>query len=207
MLTPIVSAIVLAAGSASRMGEPKLALPLGTRSVIQWVVDAALRSSVAETLVVVGHDEDVVRKQLEGLPLTIVSNRDYAAGMSSSLGAGIRAMRADSDAAIFLLGDQPFISVEMLDRLIRRFAETRARVVRAALNGHPCHPVLFSAVLLPEILDESGDVGGREVIKRHLTGQVLVPMENQWETLDVDTPSDYAAALSLSTVTMDPADT
>jgi molybdenum cofactor cytidylyltransferase len=192
--TVFVSAIVLAAGCATRMGGQKLLLPLRGRPMIDWVIDAALGSRATQTIVVIGHQAEALTEVLKDRPVTLVVNPDHAEGMSTSLQAGIRAADGASDAALFLLGDQPFVTSALLDRLIDRFAESRRHVVRPLVGDRPVNPVLMSAALFSEIQEQRGDVGGRMIIERH-TGEVcLVPVNDPRLVLDVDSPEEYEEA-------------
>ena len=139
-----VAAVVLAAGRATRMGVQKVLLPLGGRPLVCRVVAAALASRAAPTVVVVGHDAARVRDAVAGSPVTVVTNHRYAEGMSTSLRTGVAALDDDVRAALFLLGDQPFVTPELLDRLIARFVATRAPIVRPAVDGRPTTPVSVS---------------------------------------------------------------
>ena len=190
-----VSAIVLAAGRGTRMGRQKLLLPLEGKCLVQWAVDAALGAHVAVTIVVLGYEAQAVRAVLRDRRVKIVKNPDYVEGLSTSLKAGIRAARSDAGAAVFLLGDQPFVTPGMVDRLVERFLETGALIVRPFVAGRPVHPVLVGATLFPELLDERGDVGGRNVIERHADRQVAVTWDSNQLPLDIDTPEDYDKAL------------
>lgn len=189
-----VTAVVLAAGRAARMGAQKLLLSLGERPMVQWTVDAALGSKATKTIVVVGHEAGLVAEALEDRPVTVVLNPDYAEGMSTSLQVGVRAAGEACDAVIFLLGDQPFVTSALLDRLIDRFAETQHVVVRPLLGDRPGNPVLMSAALFPEILEQRGDVGGRDIVQRHLGEVCLVPVDDPRLVADIDSPQDYEAA-------------
>jgi len=188
-----VVAIVLAAGCATRMGSQKVLLELEGRSLVQRVVDAALGSRATKTVVVVGHEASPVTDALTGLPVVVVVNADHAAGMSTSLQAGLRAAGA-CDAAIFLLGDQPYVTAALIDQLIAGFAETDKAVVRPLVGARPANPVLFSAALFPEILGQRGDVGGREIVARHPDDVCLVPLDDPALVIDIDSPEDYQAA-------------
>lgn len=188
-----VSAVVLAAGLATRMGRQKLLLPLGGRPMVWWVVQAALGSKATETIVVVGHDATEVTEALDGHSVTVVPIPDYGEGMSISLQAGVRAARA-CDAAIVLLGDQPFVTSALLDCLIDRFAETRKGVVRPVVGSRPANPVLMSAALFPEVFEQRGDVGGRKIVERHSQEVCLVPIDDPRLVADIDTLEDYEAA-------------
>ncbi len=189
-----VAAIVLAAGRATRMGGQKLLLSLGGRPLVQWAVDAALGSKASGTVVVVGHEAPRVAEVLAGWPVTVVVNSHYEQGLSTSLQAGVRATGGACDAAIFVLGDQPFVTSAVLDRLIERFAETGKAVVRPLVAGRPANPVLMSAELFPEILGQHGDLGGREIIARHPGEICLVAVDDPRVGMDIDSVEDYEAA-------------
>ena len=190
-----VSAVVLAAGRATRMGEQKVLLPIGDRSSVQRVVDAALGSKAVETIVVLGHEADAVQEALGERLVTVVVNTNYAQGMSTSLQTGVRAAGRDRDAVVFLLADQPFVTSALVDLLIDRFGQTGRKIVRPVVEGRPTNPVLMSAALFPEILEQRGDVGGREIAQRHPDEQCLVSVDDARTCLDIDTSDDYELAL------------
>ena len=186
-----VAAVVLAAGRATRMGGGKLALPVGGRPMVQRVVDAALGSRATATIVVVGNEAEEVLDAVEGRPVTVVMNPDYAEGMSTSLRAGLAAVDPAADGALVLLGDQPFVSSALLDVLIDRFARCRKPVVRPSADGRPGNPVLFGSTLFAELAAERGDVGGRHVIERRPDEVSLVAVDDPHELVDIDSPLEY----------------
>ena len=189
-----VAAVVLAAGCSTRMGVQKLLLPVGDRPMVRRVVDAATASSVARTIVVVGHEADAVRAVVGDAPVTVTVNADYADGLSTSVRAGLREVPARCAAAIFLHGDQPYVTPALLDRMIDRFRATWATVVRPEAGGRPANPVLMSAALFPEVLEQQGDVGGREVVERHAAEVSLVTVDDPRLCADIDSPEEYQAA-------------
>jgi molybdenum cofactor cytidylyltransferase len=192
-----VAAIVLAAGCATRAGRQKLLLPLHDRPLVRWVTDAATASSVRETIVVIGSDAEQVREVLSGQAVRIVFNPDYADGLSTSLRAGISAVEPSCGGALFLLGDQPFVSAAIIDSFITAFVETRCMVVRGSLGGLPTNPALMSSQLFPEILAENGDVGGRRVAQRHVKETCLIELDAN-AAMDIDCLDDYEIARSIS---------
>ena len=191
---PLVSAIVLAAGRASRMGAQKVLLPVGGRPMVHAVAEAAARSLAAEVIVVVGSEAEPVRAVLAECPMRIVDNPGYGQGMSTSLRAGLAAARPDADAVLFVLGDQPFVTPEVIDRLIQCFAERASGIVRPVAGGVPAHPVLLGAEHFPEILALEGDVGAREIVARHPDEVAYVEVTDARLVMDLDTPEDYQTA-------------
>ena len=193
---PLVSAVVLAAGRSTRMGAQKLLLPVEGRPMVERVVAAAEGSAAAETVVVVGSEAGAVRAAVGGHPVRIVMNPDHERGMSTSLRAGVSALPPGCEAVLFVLGDQPFITSAVMDRLIGRFAEAGAGIVRPLAGGGPAHPVLMAAKYFPEIMALEGDVGAREILARHEEDVTYVELDDPRSTLDVDTLADYEAAES-----------
>src|SRR2546430_3751354 len=92
------AAIILAAGSSSRMGggRHKLLLPLEDRPVLAHVIDATLSSQARPILVVLGHQADQVRAQMAAYvahpDITFIENPDYLQGMSTSMRVGLEVL-------------------------------------------------------------------------------------------------------------------
>lgn len=170
-------------------------LPVDGSAMVRRVVDAATASKAAQTIVVVGHDAEAVRAAVADAPVTVTTNADYADGLSTSLRAGLRVVSVDCAAAVFLHGDQPYLTTALLDQMIDRFLATGAAVVRPQTAGRPANPVLMSAALFPEILAQRGDVGGREVVDCHASEVSLIPVDDPRVCADIDSLLDYAAVL------------
>jgi len=127
-----IAAIVLAAGRASRFGagadDSKVVAILGGVPLVVHVVSAAMESRASHVIVVTGHAAARTQAALEGRPVAIVHNPDYAAGMATSLKAGIAALPNMIEGALILLGDMPLVASTTLDSLIEVF--TRERPMR-----------------------------------------------------------------------------
>src|ERR1700682_1279024 len=132
------AAIILAAGSSSRMGggRHKLLLPLHNRPVLAHVLDAVLASQAPPGLLLLGHQAEQVRAHIASFAthpdLSIIENTDYLQGMSTSLRLGIQTLQINSytqspdkevDSVLVLLGDQPLISVQDIDILIATYRD------------------------------------------------------------------------------------
>jgi molybdenum cofactor cytidylyltransferase len=202
------AAIVLAAGTSSRMGEGryKLLLPLDGRPLLLHTLEAALAAQARPLIVVLGHRSDEVRAALSDYAahaeIVLVTNSAYRQGMSTSLRAGLQALLERPDAAtvgsaLILLGDQPFISAPLLDRLIETWRTSGRRVVAPLYAGRRGNPVLFAADLFPELLAIEGDEGGRRVLERHSAEMALVEVAERMAHYDVDTWEAYQEALRI----------
>jgi molybdenum cofactor cytidylyltransferase len=198
-----IGAIVLAAGSSSRMGggRHKLLLPLGEQPVIRHVLDAILQSQARPIVVVVGHQADRVRAalahDLTDRKISIIENPAYLQGMSSSIHVGLCELMRDEQqtqaitGALIMLGDQPLMTERIINALIEEKAVTGKRIVAPLYDGKRGNPVLFDASLFTELLSVSGDEGGRSVLQRHREEIANVEVGDVTTSFDVDTWEAY----------------
>jgi molybdenum cofactor cytidylyltransferase len=183
-----VSAIVLAAGGGSRFGGGKLLAELGGRPIIEAVFDNLRGAPVDEIIAIVGADAQRLREVCERYGVRTVANEEWERGQSTSVLAGLRA--CGGEAAVVLLGDQPFIGAEAVGRLVAAFAKG-AKVAVATYGGKRRNPVLFSREVWPLLEAElAGDEGARSVLRRHPGLVVEVPCEGVGDPTDVDTRED-----------------
>jgi molybdenum cofactor cytidylyltransferase len=201
------AAIILAAGSSSRMGggRHKLLLPLDDRPVLAHVIDATLASIARPIIIVLGHQADQVRTQIKpnttSPSIMLVENTDYLQGMSTSLRMGVQMLISHSyrkaslsyhvDSALILLGDQPMITPQVIDTLITAYRTTGRTIVAPLYNGKRGSPVLFDESLFPELIEVTGDEGGRTVIEHHRQEVEVVEMGDALANYDVDTWEAY----------------
>jgi molybdenum cofactor cytidylyltransferase len=190
-----VAAIVLAAGRSTRMGGPnKLLAEIGGRPLVRIVAEQALASRAAPVIVVTGHERAKVEAALAGLKLRLVHNPDYAAGLSTSLKAGLAALPPHVDGAIVCLGDMPQVTAALIDRLAEAFDPERgALVVVPTIEGKRGNPVVWSRRFFPDLMALEGDVGARHLIATYADVVAEVPVEDAAALTDVDTPDALLA--------------
>jgi molybdenum cofactor cytidylyltransferase len=193
----VIALMVLAAGQSSRMGVPKLLLPLGNRTVIAHVVGAALASRLRPVVVVLGHEADRLRAALPPGDLVVVENPAFATGLATSLGAGLVALPGDLTGVVVALADQPLLTSAHLDRMADAAETSGVPIVAASYGGRRGNPVYFSRAYFPELLAVTGDEGGRTVIARHADDVVLCELGDEGAGVDVDTPSDFVRMRAL----------
>ena len=205
------AAIILAAGSSSRMGggRHKLLLPLDDRPVLAHVIDATLASQARPIIVVLGHQSDQVRSQIKHYTIhhdiTLVENTHYLQGMSTSLRIGIQTILTNGyrkgtlsyrvDSALIMLGDQPLITPRVIDTLITAYRTAGTPIVAPLYNGKRGSPVLFDKNLFAELIEVTGDEGGRTVLERHRQEVELIEVGDALANYDVDTWEAYQQVL------------
>jgi molybdenum cofactor cytidylyltransferase len=187
-----VAAIVLAAGRARRFGAQKLLAPFGGGTVLRSVVERLRASNVTRIVVVTGDRADELRAALAGLDVEWAANPNPARGMSSSIVAGLGAVRGASEAALIALGDQPTIDTSVVDRMIDLWQSGNRPVVAPRCKRG--NPVLFDRALFEELQQLEGDRGARDFLEAHAAHVGVVDVD-ALPPLDVDTPGDYDTLL------------
>src|SRR6202171_108354 len=190
----MIAGIVLAAGASTRMGRPKMLLRAGGGTLLSAPVAPLLEAGLERVGVVLGDRAEEVRRgaRLPADPrLSLVVCAEWAAGMASSLKRGLEAC-AGADAVVVALGDQPGVTAERVRMVTEAFGPGRDLIVPVH-RGIPAHPVLFGRSLFPELETLSGDVGAREVIRRHEHDAIRIEVE---ALRDIDTDEDYGKFLA-----------
>jgi molybdenum cofactor cytidylyltransferase len=189
-----VSAVVLAAGASTRMGRAKQLLPLGETTVLTRTLENVRSAGLNDIVLVLGASGEEIRRQLprsllDGL--RIVVNHAYGQGMASSLREGLSAVDQESDAALIVLGDQPFLQPQTLHQIIDGYRGSRAQIVVPTYQGERGNPVLLDRSVFSEAMVLEGDVGCRAIFVNHLEGISKVEVEDVGVLLDLDDPADY----------------
>ena len=189
-----VGAVILAAGKSARMGEAKLLLRLGESTVLGQTLAHVRAASVDEVVIVLGASAEAIRKQLAAEVLRetrVVVNPEYETGMASSLRVGLAALGSDVDAAVIVLGDQPFVRPATIDRIIEEYRRTGAEIVIPMYEGARGNPVLLDRSLFREAMALEGDVGCRAIFTKHAEGVVYLEVDDSGVLLDIDSRGDY----------------
>lgn len=191
----MLCAVVLAAGRSCRMGTQKLLLPFGGTSLIGHIVDRVLESDVDSVVAVVGRDADVISAALAGRSIVLVDNPRPDSEMLDSVRCGLRALPAECEGVLLVLGDQPGLQPELINQMVRAWRESGQPIVVPTHDGKRGHPLLFSTLFCPEVLTGYDDTGLRGLLLAHTDEVHELPVPDPCVLLDVDLPEDYRLAL------------
>ncbi len=186
-----IAAMILAAGESKRMGEPKLLLPFGKKTIIETVIDSVIKSGVDEILVVLGSSAEKIEKKIKDFPLRKTVNPDYKQGMLSSVQWGFKVLSDEIQGVLVCLGDQPSISAVVIDKVIDAYKQTGKGIVVPTYKRRRGHPVLIGIKYLEEIKNLSPDVGLRGVVYNHPEDTHEVEVDTVSILRDIDNPDDY----------------
>lgn len=189
----MIAAIVLAAGSSSRMGTPKQLLPFGASTILGSVVENLKAAQVDRILVVLGHEAERIRAAVGGDAVEFVLNADYPQGMFSSVQAGLRRLRPDTSSFLICLGDQPGIRGRTLRELIGKFAACGRGIGIPFAQKDQGHPLFVSGKYLNELSMMAPHLTLKHFLSAHSDDIARLPIEDAAVLRDIDTRADYEA--------------
>lgn len=186
-----VTAIILAAGASTRFGRCKQLLDWEGEPMLSHVVDVALQTELDPVIVVLGCEAPKTSAALGNRPVRTLMNWRWEQGLSTSVQTGLAGVPSQAEAALFIQGDQPLITPDLLQSIIDRFAQTEASIVQTAHDGRRGTPVLFARRFFSELFTVTGDEGGRSLIRRYPEEVATVNISAPHILRDIDTREDY----------------
>lgn len=199
-VTAKCTAVLLAAGEATRMERPKQLLAWLGFPLVGYQIRQLLGSGIGQIIVVLGHQVEQVRPVVEEAGkgrVEIVVNRDYRTGKTSSIKAGLKTVASGQTCVLLQAADQPR-SAQLIQLLVTQHLTNAAKISIPSHDGRHGHPPVFAKSLVPELLQitERGQ-GVREVIERHQDSIHEVAIDDPLVLTNLNTDEDYKRALSL----------
>lgn len=197
-----IHAMILAGGKSERMGQSKLLLSWREKPLICYVLEVATSIPFAGTSIVLPKHDKAFDMIIASYDCQPIYNDAPQLGMGYSLARGIQSLPSSAEATLVLLGDQPRMRSEDIQKVVHTFDRLRAEyhscpkaIIRVKYNdGRIGHPVLFSHHFFAELARLTGDIGGKQIITQHSRHSILCESEND-EPKDVDTVQDYERLL------------
>ena len=183
---------MLAAGASKRLGQPKQLLPLGDKSLLQHSLETALQANVGPVILVTGAGASVVEKEVHDRKINVVENTGWEEGIASSIRCGLNALleiTPDIEHAIFMVCDQPFVSVALLNELIDARNTSGGDIIACSYSNTIGTPALFSKNYFPALLGLQGDEGAKKILKQYNESVGVIPFPKG--NIDIDTIQDY----------------
>jgi molybdenum cofactor cytidylyltransferase len=195
-------AVILAAGSSSRLGQPKQLLLYENRPLVTRAAEAALAAGASPVIVVLGAHAEKIRTALAGLPILIVENPAWSEGMASSLRSGLAALESASPdnpatsgpvpgAVLLALCDQPHFSASSIERLTSALTSTPGATIAATQHSSAGGgvPAIFARTHFPALHALRGPEGARRIIAANTATTALVDLPEL--AFDIDIPADW----------------
>jgi molybdenum cofactor cytidylyltransferase len=189
--------VVLAAGGSSRMGTPKQLLPVGGVSLVRRAAQSAIESGCEPIVVVLGASAELVRRELEDLPIHLANNSDWQTGLANSIVCGLKGLLAQApsvDSVILMLADQPHVNGTSLKKLTVARRYSGSELVAAWYSNQFGTPALFSRVYFEQLLKLRSQQGAKAILEKYEQDLVFVDIPEA--AVDLDTPEDVAALVN-----------
>lgn len=183
--------IILAAGSSSRLGQPKQLLEFNGKTLLEIAVGAAQKSLAQSCILVLGANANLISERVVHLKVDQVINENWENGMASSMQKGLKYLmeKSASDQVILMLSDQPFVDSNILNSLIKNKINTNSEIIACSYNGTFGVPVLFTKKYFPELLSLTGNDGAKKLVMAHQDD--LHTIDFPKGAIDIDTMEDY----------------
>jgi molybdenum cofactor cytidylyltransferase len=199
-----LTGIILAAGMSSRFSGVKQLAKINDNSLIHHIVKQALESDLDDVKLILGHKFEEVKSSLKEFiddeKLSIIHNKNFTDGMSSSIIIGLESALGYSDGVMIILGDQPNITTEILNKLIKAYKDSVAKLCLPMIITHnsarPGHPVIFNQRLFSELVKMIGDIGAREVVRKNLEYAKQVRFHSEETQFQINTVDDLKRYIS-----------
>jgi len=187
----MIDAIVLAAGQSKRMGKPKPLLRFNDKTFLEQVISVLKLCDVDRITVVLGSEAQTIRKTVDLSGTNVVINEEYEKGQLSSLIAAIEQTPQTTEAILICLVDNPFITEEVVNKVVGKFKETNSPIVVPVFDGERGHPALFSRSLFAELSSAPEEQGARAVLYSNEEKVLEVETSEKGIRISIDTPDDY----------------
>ena len=188
---PNIPILILAAGESKRMGERvKQLLPWQNTTLLENALTQARESQVEEVYVVLGANEEIIKKQTQLPDDSCIYNENWSNGMGSSIVAGLKhimSLSKDYDGVLVMLADQPLIDAAYLDKIIDTWGKARATITATGYENGLGVPAMFDKCHFPELLKLTKDYGARNIIN----DSNIKIVNPQGKEVDIDTWQDY----------------
>lgn len=189
--------IILAAGNSSRMGKPKQLLDFKGKTLLQTVMDEALKTDCSPVTVVLGANVEEILVKHQNNQLNFVINKSWETGMASGIVAGLSSVIEKNDkteSIIIAVADQVFIKMSTFNNLIEKHLKTGKNMIASAYAGTMGTPVLFGKVYFDALLSLKGTEGAKKLLKQYPQDVETVVFEGG--EIDIDTETDYNNLIS-----------
>ena len=183
-----IAALILAAGASTRLGQPKQLVQLAGKTLLERACETALSIDNQAVVVVLGAHSEAIKSAIEHLPVKTLVNENWQTGMGSTITCGMSQLPPDADAVLLLLCDQPFVTYDLLEKLVGKWRNKLDHVIASAYCGSFGPPAVFGKRYFAELAALNGQQGAKKLMERHREQLLLVDFPEG--EMDVDTEED-----------------
>lgn len=192
----MISGIIMASGFSKRMQQEKLLMKIDEVPMVEAVIRSAKESRLTEVILVYRNPE--VKLLADRYEVKAIYNPNAHLGQSAAIKCGIEAAAVDTKAYLFMVGDQPFLQAEIIDKVIETYETNKPLIVVPTYKGKNTNPVLFDSSLRQSLLQIEGDQGGRGIIEAMRDRAEFIEMNDKAQLEDIDSIESYLQVIKKS---------
>ena len=187
-----IGALIVAAGMSTRMGEFKPMLSIGSISVAQRVIATLSQAGVSKIVMVTGYNATILERHLSGNGIIFLRNENYeTTQMFDSVKIGLSYLQDKCDKVLFTPVDVPMFTA----KTVKTILDSGAPLAVPMCEGQQGHPILIANDLIPEILNDCGEMGLKGAMDRCSAPLLRIDVEDPGTIHDADTPEDFSQLL------------
>ncbi|MEX0770673.1 MAG: nucleotidyltransferase family protein [Balneolaceae bacterium] len=186
-----IGVVILAAGSSSRLGRPKQLVDFKQKPLLQHVIDTVAPFNFTPAVLVLGAHADEILEAINQKDVTVSVNENWPEGIASSIRLGVlESMKLNEslESILFLLSDQPFVTPELIEKLIQKHTDGDQRITACSYRENIGVPAIFKKPFFPQLLDLKGDTGAKKIILQNIPDIDKVAFRKGY--FDIDTAED-----------------
>lgn len=189
-----ISAIILAAGLSSRMGDvQKLVLPYQGKPLLGHMLTSLDEAHlVGKVVAVTGHESKAVRAVCSNYTVEIAHNENYCDGLASSIRVGVQACGGNSDGILICHGDMPLINKDHIQALCAAFQRHSDKIIMPSFEGRQGNPVLWPKSYFARLKSLKGDKGAKAILQENSDAIIRIDFDDKAIVFDVDDPATLA---------------
>lgn len=184
--------LILAAGGAFRMNQPKMLLSFGSGSILSNILEATKALKTDQICLVTGYYHKEIIENIDVSGVLVVHNEHWREGMASSISKGVHEMIKEYshlDSIMIVVSDQPHLNRKLLSEMLSSREKHKKGIVAAQYGAIKGTPVLFDKKYFEELMLLTGDTGAKSVLKKNASDLVTVAFP--LGAIDIDTAEDY----------------
>lgn len=175
------------------MGKTKQLLKWGDETLITHTIQTTLKLKIDDLYIVLGANFQLIKNTINHFSITILNNKNWEQGLGTSIACAskhIQKQKPKTDAVLFVLADQPFISSDYLNELISSFSPNKNQIIASLYQNEKFGvPVLFDSFYLDMLCHLKDDFGAKHILKKNkfFVKALIPPVKN----VDLDFKEDY----------------
>jgi len=183
-----ITALLLAAGGSSRLGQPKQLVLYKNELLINYIIDQISRGGISDIRIVLGSHFSYIKKKIKNKELVVIQNLYWEEGISSSIKCGLNDLNQETEAVIIFIVDQPFLKPKLISKIIQKFYVSKANIIAACVSGQIVHPVLYRKEVFSKLMELKGDIGGKAIFANEFVE--TINWKDEKLLLDIDSIDD-----------------